>query len=128
MCNHYVAKENILLEAQIIDEINATLDALCQEDIPRGRNGHNMRVLIEGFKRDRVMIFSRSLACVMKLDQISRRQRFICNWVSVVVLPVAGDREDICGHERRRTCFSQGIMFVRSKTVPVPSALRAQTG
>jgi hypothetical protein len=87
---------NILLEMHIINEINAAFDALCQEDIPRRPNSNNMRVLVEGFKRDWIMIFSRSFARVMKLDQIRRCQRFICNWVSVVMLPVIGRDEELC--------------------------------
>ena len=54
-----------------------------------------MGVLVEGFKRDRIMIFPRSFARVMKLDQVSRRERFICNWVGVIMLPVYC--EELCG-------------------------------
>lgn len=47
-----------------------------------------MGVLVEGFERDGIMIFSRSFLPIMKWDQVGRRKRFICNRVSVVVLPV----------------------------------------
>jgi hypothetical protein len=48
-----------------------------------------MGVRVEGFERDGIVIFSRGFPPIMKWDQVSRRKRFICNRVSVVVLPVS---------------------------------------
>jgi hypothetical protein len=43
----YATKADILLKAHVVDEINATLDTLCQEDISRSRDSDNMGVFVE---------------------------------------------------------------------------------
>jgi hypothetical protein len=45
-----------------------------------------MGMFVEGFERDRIMIFSRGFARIMKSDQVNWREGFICSRVSVVVL------------------------------------------
>ena len=80
---------NILLEALVIDEINAALHTLCQKDVSRCRDSDDMGMFVEGFERDRIVIFSRGFACIMKSDQVNWCEGFVCNRMSVVVLPAS---------------------------------------
>ena len=94
--------ENILLEAHVIDEINAALDTVRQEDISCSRDSDNMGVFIERFERYRIVIFSRSFARVMKWNQFRWCERFICNRVNIIVLPVSRHGQERCGLGRTR--------------------------
>ena len=89
-------RENILLEAYVIDEVNTALYTIRQEDISCSRDSNNMGVLVERFERDGIMIFSRSFARVMKWNQVSWCEGLICNWVGVIMLPASRYYQELC--------------------------------
>jgi len=73
------------------------------------------------------MYFSRGLfAGVVESDEIRGGEGLFGSGMGVVVLP--GRMDERGGEWRGCAYFSHGMMLTRSKTVPVPSVLRAQTG
>lgn len=89
--------EDILLEAHIIDEVNAALYTIRQEDISCSRDSDDMGVLAERFERDGVMIFSRSFARIVKWNQVSWCERLIRDGVCVIMLPASRCCQELCG-------------------------------
>ena len=84
-------------------------------------------MLAEWFEGYGVVNLAGGLAGVVQGDEVGRHERLPRNGMCIVVLSKAQIRQMI-GHFCKWTHLSQGIMFVRSKTLPVPSALRATTG
>ena len=80
--------EDALFERHVTDEINTAFNALHQENVPSGCNCDDMRVLVEWFERNGVMVFSGCFSFVMKLYQVGWRQGIIGEWVSIIVLSV----------------------------------------
>jgi hypothetical protein len=54
----YSSTEDALFERHVADEINATFNALHQENVPSSCNRDDMRVLVEWLERNGVMVFS----------------------------------------------------------------------
>jgi hypothetical protein len=67
-----------------------------------------MGVLVEGLERDRIMIFSRSFACIMKLNQVSWYEGLVCDRMGIIVLSASRYCEELCGLETTRLTSAKG--------------------
>ena len=85
---------NLLFEGRVADQILSTLDTFSKKYIARCGNCDDMGVFAERLEGDRIMDFARSLfPGVIEGDEVRRRQRLLCDWVCVLVLPDFNDEQ-----------------------------------
>lgn len=89
-----------------------------------------MRVFTETFERNRIVHFSFRIPGVVELHERKRINLYAGNRVLVIMKSNLESKitDDFIWKEEKRIYFNQGIMFTRSKTVPVPSSFLVQTG
>jgi hypothetical protein len=73
-------------ELDIVDEVLATTDTLCEEDVARGSDSDNVRVFTERLEGDRIMNLPGGLPGVMQCDEVGRGQWILGHRVGVVML------------------------------------------